>query len=351
MNYTAIINDLNYWDKDEIIYRDYFYVQHNNLSVEDFLSRYPSNNDETEIAMHPEVIITYAPEEAFISSGRNVFIVKHPRYLPLFFHEHAFFEIIYVLSGQCTQLFHGQKIYLSKGDLFFVAPNVIHGIEVFDEDSIVLNILIRRSTFLNIFFNTVRDKSQISLFFLENIYAKMKIRYAHYHTDEDDVIRNYILDMYLEQINADEYSDGIICSMLTIFFNQLTRRHKKSLEIPDAYKQNDTYRELVISYMINNYATVTLNELAAKLHFSVPYCSKLIKEISGYTFSELLTNIRLQQGANFLMLTQLSVADISDRVGYKNPESFIRSFKRYYKETPSQYRKLNNPSVKHIENL
>ena len=97
----------------------------------------------------------------------------------------------------------------------------------------------------------------------------------------------------------------------------------------------------MLSYMIANSSTVTLSELAEEFHFSVPYCSKLIKNISGKTFSNLLTEIRLQQGEQLLLYSQMSVEDISDRVGYKNPESFIRAFRRFYQDTPSQYRRKN----------
>ena len=97
----------------------------------------------------------------------------------------------------------------------------------------------------------------------------------------------------------------------------------------------------VLAYMMGNCSTVTLNELAEEFHFSVPYCSKLIKSISGKNFSNLLTEIRLQHGEQLLLSSQLSVEDISDRVGYKNPESFIRAFRRLYNDTPSQYRRKN----------
>ena len=86
---------------------------------------------------------------------------------------------------------------------------------------------------------------------------------------------------------------------------------------------------------------MTLNKLAEEFHFSVPYCSKLIKSITGKTFSNLLTEIRLQQGEQLLLYSQLSVEDISDKVGYRNPESFIRAFRQLHNDTPSQYRRKN----------
>ena len=63
--------------------------------------------------------------------------------------------------------------------------------------------------------------------------------------------------------------------------------------------------------------------------------------LAGITFSNLLTEIRLQQGEQLLLYSQLSVEDISDKVGYRNPESFIRAFRQLHNDTPSQYRRKN----------
>lgn len=296
---------------------------------------------DVEWAVHPEKINEYSREDMFIPTGYNVSLVKHPRYFPLFYHEHDFFEMIYVLSGNCNNFFQDSTEKLTAGDLCLIAPNVRHGILAVEDDSIILNILIRRSTFMDIFYNTVRDKTQISSFFVGNLYFREKIRYLLFHTKNDTVIRNYILDMYREQKTGDSFSDRIICSILTLFFVELTRRHGNNVSIPDSRRDRTQQESEMLAYMIGNCSTVTLNKLAEEFHFSVPYCSKLIKSITGKTFSNLLTEIRLQQGEQLLLYSQLSVEDISDKVGYRNPESFIRAFRQLHNDTPSQYRRKN----------
>ncbi len=339
MEYEQILQELKEWTNDECLFRDFAVVKQNKISLDSFLETYQYDVSGINMVMHPEKIASFRSEDEFISTGRNVSIVKHPRYFPLFYHEHGFFEMIYVISGNCIQHFQEKKIILSKGDLCLLAPGVMHGIEVYN-DSIILNILIRYTTFLDIFINTVRDKTQISHFFLDNIYSRKKVRYLMFQTQGDAVIRNYILDMYMEQRNPDEYSDRIICSLVTIFFTQLIRRHQSTLEIPKSHK--DGCETSMINYIINEYKNVSIDQVADHFHYSRQYCSKLIKEVTGYTFSELLTNIRMQQSENLLVFTSMSIADISDKVGYKNPETFIRMFKKHMRDTPSHYRKQNS---------
>ena len=339
VNYDIIIQNLSSFTREEQIYQEYDHLIRNGKSLAPFFAKYKKETEYLSYLQHPESIDSSPSEDKFISSERNVSIVKHPRYFPVFYHKHEFFEIIFILSGTCTQIFEDKKIRLTTGDLCIMAPNVVHAIQVFDS-SVVLNILIRRSTFLDIFINTVRDKTQISMFFLNNIYEKNKIPYLLFHTGADNTIRNYLLDMYIEQFHPDEYSDRIICSILTIFFTQLIRHHQTSMEIPQSNDPRSTYEAQVFHYIVNHYADLSLEQVAAHFHFSVPYCSKLIKKISGHSFSELQENIRLQQCENLLLYTQMSVADISERIGFKNPETFIRMFRRHHQMTPGKYRKL-----------
>ena len=341
MKYDDLIQELNTWEYDEKIYREYYFMEKTSGNISGFAARHSDHKKEVEWAQNPKKVNVHSREDTFIPQGYNVSLVKHPRYFPLFYHEHDFFEIIYVLSGTCTNSFRDSTEKLTAGDLCLIAPDVRHGILAVEDDSIILNILIRRSTFMDIFYNTVRDKTQISGFFVGNLYSREKIRYLLFHTKNDIVIRNYILDMYREQKTSDSFSDRIICSILTLFFVELTRRHGKNVSIPDNRRERTEQESEMLAYMMGNCSTVTLNELAEKFHFSVPYCSKLIKSISGKTFSNLLTEIRLQHGEQLLLSSQLSVEDISDRVGYKNPESFIRAFRRLYNDTPSQYRRKN----------
>lgn len=140
----------------------------------------------------------------------------------------------------------------------------------------------------------------------------------------------------------DRYSDRITCSLLTIFFAQLTRLYGRTVYVSDFRSNKLQYGSEMVSYIVEHYDSITLEGLAEYFHFSVPHCSRMIKKTAGISFSDLLTKVRLQQGENMLVHTQMNIADISIRVGYKNPETFIRCFSRYYHMSPTQFRKKQN---------
>ena len=85
----------------------------------------------------------------------------------------------------------------------------------------------------------------------------------------------------------------------------------------------------MLHYIVNDYDTITLGHIAEKLNYSVPYCSKYIKEVTGCSFVQLLKKIRFQKDRN-LLTTNYSVHKISELIGYENPENFIRAFTRMW---------------------
>ena len=93
-----------------------------------------------------------------------------------------------------------------------------------------------------------------------------------------------------------------------------------------------------MNYIQEHYLTVTLDDLAEKLHLSKPYLSKYIKEKSGNTFGEIVKNVRMKKARTLLKNTSMTVENIADNVGYQNVEHFNRLFKKKYGMTPVQFR-------------
>lgn len=65
----------------------------------------------------------------------------------------------------------------------------------------------------------------------------------------------------------------------------------------------------------------------------------MIREETGIGFVGFLRNIRMNHAVALLLNSQSSISEISDIIGYENPESFIRVFQKVYGMSPSAYRK------------
>jgi YesN/AraC family two-component response regulator len=267
-------------------------------------------------------------------------LVKHNRYTPEFIHHHDFFEVVYVLSGQCKHTIFHQEQLLNAGDLCLLSPAAEHSVYVGDDDSMVIDIIIRTSTLEQVFQNMLRENSIISDFFLSNIYLKNYSAYLLFHTSGDESVRDQILEMYAEKIQPDELSDTLVNSQLMAFFIKLVRRHKNDTEKAPTIKAASEQPTQILRLLFENFGTITLDDVAAQLHYSNAYCSKFIKDVTGYTFSKLLNDIRFRKAEDCLLNTGMSVHQISELVGYNNPENFIRAFKTRRGVSPSRFREM-----------
>ncbi len=69
------------------------------------------------------------------------------------------------------------------------------------------------------------------------------------------------------------------------------------------------------------------------------HCTRLIREATGLSYQQFLTNIRIHHSEHLLKSTSLTIAQIAEDTGYQNPETFIRAFHRAKGCPPGAYRK------------
>ena len=290
---------------------------------------------------HPELLREEdLYEHLSITKGSNVNVVRHLRYTPVFLHSHTFFTVLYVLRGQCGHTVGGESLPMRQGDVFFLPPYVRQTIEVFD-DSLVLNLHIRRDTFDDVFFNALRYNNILSDFFMSCLYSKEPVSGILFPTGSDSEIEDLFLEMYKEVLLDDSYSWRLLNYVVPLLFAKILRGYsgKAVFTGVDAKQSADSSKLRILSYINDNYRSVTLEDVASHFNYSVPHCSKLIRDETGVGFVGFVRRIKMNHASALLLNTRSSVSDIANMVGYENPESFIRVFQKVYGLSPTAYRK------------
>lgn len=338
---SQIYEELCQYTEAECIFKDAKLVHAGIMKPEELIQKYENTECKQEmfIALSPEQAQDLLKDQDFIRTGRNIGIMKHSRNMPLFYHRHDFFEIIYILQGEAKQYFEDETIELKKGDFCLLAPDVRHSV-VEDGTALIINILVKYDTFMDIFMNMIREKSAISEFFMAHLYSETGPRTLLFHTEDDARIEGYILDLYEEQKDGDEFADRICCSLLSILFAQIIRRFEGTMEYSKTLRCKNEIVNEMIRYIIANYNTISIEKVAGEFHYSRQYCSRLLQEALGRTFQDFVIDIRVQQGKQYLKYTTMDIAQISELVGYANVETFIRTFKRMTGMTPSAFRMI-----------
>ncbi len=364
-NHDMILRTLQEYNFEELFYREYYYARISKKAeaMESFLSRHTLEEIEQHHLICPELYgktlqsienvyldeHNYDDTDTFanIYQGRlnygvmkstcNVRVTKHNRYSPVFLHSHEYFEAFYVLTGSCTHFINNSTEIYNKGTFCFISPDVKHKIGVLD-DSIVINIMIQKSTFDDIFFNIIRSQTILSQFFLNSLTKANSISHLLFFVDDKE-LEEILLSMFLEEMSEDSYTNRLLHLQASLFFMKLVRKYERTAKLYMSNKLDSTYRFDLLSYMNDHYKTITLSALAEHFHYTPEHCSRLIKQTTGQTFLSLLKNIRLRRAETLLLTTSFSVEEVSLMVGYENSCTLINVFKKEYHMTPGQFRK------------
>lgn len=102
----------------------------------------------------------------------------------------------------------------------------------------------------------------------------------------------------------------------------------------------------IIDYVQANYRyDISLGGIAEQLRLDPSHVSRLFRQELQVTFIEYLISVRLEKAKELLVAGgSIPIKEIGTAVGYENPRSFNRMFKKYEGITPGEYRELHAPA-------
>ena len=122
-----------------------------------------------------------------------------------------------------------------------------------------------------------------------------------------------------------------------------------AMELCKLFESKYSVRQLITNikeYIQNNYSdpSLCLNKVSDEFSISVSYLSFLFKEETGENFSTYLERIRMAQAAKLIKETNINICDLYQEIGYSNPNTFRRSFKKVFGVSPKTMREISGVS-------
>ncbi|MGO4108288.1 helix-turn-helix domain-containing protein [Paenibacillus sp. YAF4_2] len=139
-------------------------------------------------------------------------------------------------------------------------------------------------------------------------------------------------------VMAAEQSDTL-AQLEQNFLQTLTKLSEHIEELSQSKRHNSLMREIrdyVVEHFMDPNLSLTL--LSDRFQISPKYLSQLFKESIGQNFSDFLIGLRIEYAKRLLRESDVTVQVISEMMGYANPTSFIRVFKKIVGLSPGQYR-------------
>lgn len=248
-------------------------------------------------------------------------------------HRHDAWELYYVTCGKGTRMTGDTLLSFSEGDVVLIPPSMPHYWEYLpdsvNEDGEI--------TYLMVAFSPdFIDKCMMTFPEIKNrLYGRILPAEAlKYGADSASKLKNSLIMMR----DSDDVGQlGEMIKMLTVIFT--TEDHTpigKPIKIERDIRRIKQVAEYVMAHYVHN---ITLDEIAGHIGMNRSAFCTFFKRKKGITFSQFVTNYRLETASELLRSTQKQVSEICFAVGFNDIPHFIRVFTSAYGVSPTKYRK------------
>ena len=161
-----------------------------------------------------------------------------------------------------------------------------------------------------------------------------------YHASSKE-LRTHMMDEMLYIAQHAEESPFHLIGHLYLFLDYMSRS-VSSMTFHKGGKLRDFYIKEALNFIEQNFQNeITIEDIAACCGLNRSYFGKIFRDALGKSPQEFLISYRMAKAAELLKLTQLSIGDIANAVGYPNQLHFSRAFKNTYKISPRDWRSQN----------
>lgn len=256
-------------------------------------------------------------------------------------HQHTFFELIYIVSGEGIYHINDNKFNYRSDNLFLVMPMDNHFTEVKSTTSFLF---IR---FNNIYLNAQKANNHYSN--LGDWVQKLEYIFQNSNHQQGCIIRN-INDKPLvravteaiiqEYVNQQTLHKELIQQLINTLITVVARNI--SLHIADKTKVSHSVSLDIIHYIhlnIYNPEKLKAENIAAYFNISLNYISEYFKKHTSENLQQYIINYKLSLVEIRLKHSDMRLNEIAYELGFTDESHLTKTFKKYKGVTPAAYRK------------
>ena len=150
-----------------------------------------------------------------------------------------------------------------------------------------------------------------------------------------------LADELMQEEAGQEIVIGALVEQLTVHLlrHHSNVRRSEELELSRAGLVDRRIRRAIELMHAHLARDLPLEEIAAAAYLSPFHFARLFKKLTGASPHSYLGNLRVARAQSLLAETDLSISEISARVGYSSPSHFTKAFRQSTGLTPRAFRK------------
>lgn len=249
-------------------------------------------------------------------------------------HWHTEFEFVYVETGTVYFGISDKQFALSEGQGVFINSKILH--RYFSQGNAIVPNFVLMPYFI---------AAQDSLIYQKYVLPIMSSPMDYQIFSSDIPWQAEVLSLMREITAAQEktcdvelVSSYLIQKIWHILYQNTDVEHMGKKENYSASSQ--ARLQLMMQYIHQDFAyNISLSDIADQAKVSKSTALNLFHRYLGISPVTYLVNYRLQEAAKLLASTEKKVTVISKDTGFDSVDYFCKAFKKYYKLTPTEYRK------------
>ncbi|MGN7490331.1 AraC family transcriptional regulator [Paenibacillus sp. SAF-054] len=258
-----------------------------------------------------------------------------------YFHAHEGLEVLYIHEATGEYIINNRQFTLQPRTLILVKPFQIHRIKVNAPPDYVRTLLKIKSSVVDSFLAALPQlASALSQFMDHDLPYQL-----FYLTPKDgNYMENEFSQLYETLTVVQPMLRKEVVTLFLFYFFTYFNSHiypqqpSPSLTHPPSASTTEFIGTMVKWIDKHYHLSFTVTDMAADLHFSPNYLSKLFKEQMDMTIVEYTNAKRLEEARTLLAVPSLTIEEISKVTGFNYPSYFIAMFKKKYGMTPHRYR-------------
>ena len=262
---------------------------------------------------------------------------KHTRRLT----RHERLELFTPLDGTACMLIGDQEVHVARGEMLVVDNMKLHRIVDFPG----FNTRVVVISFLPDFVYNLGSSSYDYTFLLP-FYSKVEERHHFMRSKNETSSPAFsamarLLECYFDQKQRNFYQGGCKAFLLTLLF--FMARYFQTSELLKAQLIRQQTRALMLKKLLDYISVkymekLTVEQAAVISGMSKTKFMKTFKNVTGTTLLAFLNHSRVTNAARLLKETELSVAEIAQKVGFSDQSHFDKRFKRSFGISPTKFR-------------
>ena len=270
----------------------------------------------------------------------TLFYMEMPKNFSYDGEQHDFWEMVYIDKGQMICTANKNRFVLKSGEMTFHKPNEFHNLtgDNLTAPNVSIITFECKSRAMNHFEGKIfrlngEEKAMLSKLFEEGLSCYRLV-------DERNPLLQDMIKLEHAPFGSSQMTKNLLESFLIMLCRNtdvVTKKTRRSYLI-DGVDVPYNVKEILDFLQSNLYGKITIQDVARKLGKSESTVKQLFATYQKNGIMHYYNQLKIKEARKLIRQGSYNMTQISDILGFDNPQYFSKCFKSFTKMTPSEYK-------------